>query len=227
MGRDVLPHLLFDLGDVLIAVDHQRHVQGIAALAGCSTDLVAQALFGSGLKRRLDLGQVTVTDFWNECCQRLGTKIPFIDLARAHGDIFTPITPTIQLLEQARREGHRCCLLTNTDPLHLATIQRRWPAIARFGEVIASCTVGSRKPEARFFVEALRILGLTDQARHCLLIDDRQDNCQAARSLGLQAVQATSPAAVRRGLLAAGVGIGPGGPDAEALLDVDGARSGG
>lgn len=206
LGADTAgPHLLFDLGDVLIAVDRPRMLAALAELAGRTTAEVEQAVFGSGLKAAFDVGRIGACRFWREACQNLGREIGYLAFARAWCGMFTPIEPTLGLLAGLRGRGHRCFLLTNTDPLHFCSIRRRWPAVGQVDGVAASCTLGLAKPDPRFFQEALRRLGLSGQEPRCILIDDTPGNVAAAQQLGLQAVLATSPEAVRRGLTRLGV----------------------
>jgi HAD superfamily hydrolase (TIGR01509 family) len=70
-----------------------------------------------------------------------------------------------------------------------------------------SCETGARKPEPRAFLGAAARLGVAPE--ECLLIDDRERNCAAARALGMEAIRFTSAPELgqelaRRGHLAAG-----------------------
>jgi FMN phosphatase YigB (HAD superfamily) len=50
-----------------------------------------------------------------------------------------------------------------------------------------SCKTGLRKPDARVFVHATRALGVVPG--DAVFVDDRADNCDAARAAGLAAVR--------------------------------------
>lgn len=70
-----------------------------------------------------------------------------------------------------------------------------------------SCETGVRKPDPRAYLGAAAHLGVAPG--ECLLIDDREGNCAAARALGMEAVRFTSAAGLaealaERGVLAAG-----------------------
>ena len=52
-----------------------------------------------------------------------------------------------------------------------------------FEGVYASCRLGLRKPDPRFFTAILDDLGVAPE--HCLFVDDRAANCAAASTVGL------------------------------------------
>jgi HAD superfamily hydrolase (TIGR01509 family) len=53
-----------------------------------------------------------------------------------------------------------------------------------FEGVYASCRLGLRKPDPRFFTTILDDLGVAPD--QCLFVDDREVNCEAAGALGLR-----------------------------------------
>jgi len=70
-----------------------------------------------------------------------------------------------------------------------------------------SCDTGLRKPAREAFLGATRALGIAPGA--CLLVDDRAENCRAAREVGMAAVEFAGAAALRAELARRGlVGCG-------------------
>ncbi len=66
-----------------------------------------------------------------------------------------------------------------------------------------SCETGVRKPDARAYARACERLAVAPQA--CVFVDDRADNCEAARALGMDAIVFTDAEALRAALRARGV----------------------
>lgn len=66
-----------------------------------------------------------------------------------------------------------------------------------------SCRTGVRKPDPEAYLGAARALG-RDPAG-CLFVDDREQNCAAARALGMPAICFTGAEALRAALIARGV----------------------
>jgi putative hydrolase of the HAD superfamily len=102
-----------------------------------------------------------------------------------------PNEPMIDLMRECRRGGRRMAMLTNNvqewEPLWRTML----PVDEIFELVIDSGWVGYRKPERQIYEMTLERLGLPASA--CLFVDDREDNCDAARELGFTAVQYHDP----------------------------------
>lgn len=110
-----------------------------------------------------------------------------------------------ELLAELARRGVEMHALSNY-PQWFRTIEERLRLSRFLRWSFVSCLTGVRKPDARAFTGAAAALGR--RAEECLLIDDREPNCAAARALGMAAVRFTSAEELgaelaRRGLLAA------------------------
>jgi HAD superfamily hydrolase (TIGR01509 family) len=66
-----------------------------------------------------------------------------------------------------------------------------------------SCDTGLRKPDPRAFTEAIGRLGVP--ARRCVVVDDRERNCEIARALGCTALRFTGADQCRRDLVRQGI----------------------
>jgi FMN phosphatase YigB (HAD superfamily) len=96
---------------------------------------------------------------------------------------------------------------SNIDPIHWTVLG---PALAAHGlQPTTSFAVGAAKPDPRFFAAALRetqaLLPDRLEPADVFFVDDRDDNVNAARACGVDAVVCTSVAAVRALLLDRGV----------------------
>ena len=110
------------------------------------------------------------------------------------------------LLARLAAEGHRLHALSNY-PDWYRTIEERLRLSRYLSWSFVSCRTGVRKPDPRAFTGAAEALGVAPGA--CLLIDAREENCAAARRVGMPAVRFTgaedlSGELARRGLLGAG-----------------------
>lgn len=91
-----------------------------------------------------------------------------------------------EVLTELRARGLKVGVLSNTLP----SIDRTLEAVGLADVVdvaLATCTLGVHKPEAQAFVLAAEALGVSPAA--VLFIDDRLDNVEAARQVGMQAAQ--------------------------------------
>lgn len=96
-------------------------------------------------------------------------------------------------------------------PMHALSNYPTWHALvdekltlsARVPWTFVSHKTGLRKPDAEAFLGAAHTLGLPPQ--RCLLIDDREENCVAARALGMPAVRFENAATTRMALVDLGL----------------------
>ena len=95
-----------------------------------------------------------------------------------------------------RQAGGRTGFLSNSGPEVMARVRARWQLEARFDAVIISCEVGLSKPDPRIFRLCLDRLGLP--AGETLFVDDRADNIEGARRVGLRTLQFDGPDALAR-----------------------------
>ena len=96
---------------------------------------------------------------------------------------------TIELMRELKGRGLRMALLTN----NVREWEPRWrPMLPELDEifevVVDSGFVGMRKPEPGIYELTLERLGGVPAAE-CLFVDDMELNCEAARELGMAAVQ--------------------------------------
>ena len=102
-------------------------------------------------------------------------------------------------------------LYARSVPLHALSNYPRWYELVeervRLSRYLrwsfVSCLIGMRKPDPGVFQHVSNELGVPASA--CLVIDDREDNCQAAREEGMDAIRFTDAATLRRELVGRGV----------------------
>ena len=136
----------------------------------------------------LERGRITEAEFG----RRLGTYLDGgLDLGRLRELYFEHLHPNermIDYLRELRARGLRTALLTNNvrewEPLWRAKL----PEIDEVFEVVVdSAFVGMRKPERGIYELTLERLGGLE-ASDCVMVDDIEVNCQAARDLGMRVV---------------------------------------
>ncbi len=180
---------------------------GVAELereAGLPEGSTAAVGFAPGVDLPLLLGRITKAQ-WVEAIAR-GLE-PGVDggrarrLARAFADSpFRADPAVVEVLRRARKHG----------PVVLVTNATRWldEDLALMGltdladAVVNSSEVGCAKPDRRIYELAAERAGVP--AHRCLFVDDREENVEAARALGMTGVLYREPEDLRRALGAAG-----------------------
>jgi putative hydrolase of the HAD superfamily len=112
-----------------------------------------------------------------------------VDLARFGETFFEHLHPNEELfafMRTLRERGYRMAILTNNvrewEPLWRSML----PVDELFELVVDSGFEGVRKPDPRIYEVTLDRLGVAAEAT--LFVDDLEVNCDAARTLGMQAV---------------------------------------
>ena len=189
--------IAFDLGNVLVAVDHFRFCRPFAALAGLTPEEVYTAVFDSDLEPGYDTGRISSEEFYRRLLDRFRLALPYPQFCDLWNDIFAPLEDMEQTAARLAAR-YPLYLLSNTNPLHFRYIQGRYPWLRIFRRFILSYEVGSRKPEAGIFQALIREMGLPPA--RCLFLDDKLPFVEAARSHGLAAWHFTSPGDFHRQL---------------------------
>jgi len=114
--------------------------------------------------------------------------------------IFTPeifvssrkISPAgIAFIKKCKKEGHRIYGLSNWDAESFVVLKRQHPELFDlFDGIIISAEAKANKPHATIYQTLLNRYSL--KAENCWFIDDQQDNIDAAKKLGINAVRHTS-----------------------------------
>lgn len=120
-----------------------------------------------------------------------------------------PCRKTLEVAEELRRT--RRCLMAalNNEALELNLYRIRQFELRKYLSVFfSSCFVGARKPDPEIYRRALE---LTQRAPgECIMIDDRPENLEAPRTLGMRTIQYRTPAQLREELAACGIVSGRG-----------------
>ncbi|MPZ88501.1 MAG: HAD-IA family hydrolase [Nitriliruptorales bacterium] len=81
--------------------------------------------------------------------------------------------------------GHVERYVASNYPIWIEELRAAFGLDERFEGVWASHHLGVRKPDPRFFERFLSAIG--HEPQHCLFVDDREDNCEAAQAVGMRA----------------------------------------
>jgi putative hydrolase of the HAD superfamily len=205
--RDAPQFLYFDLGNVLLMFDHRRGCRQMAELTDTDPQLVWNFAFESGLELEYEAGLVSSQEFYQRFCEATGTRPDFDKLAVAASDIFEVNVPVKAIVGQLLAAGHRLGLLSNTNEMHWRFLSDdRYGMIpAAFEQVVLSYEVKSVKPDPTIFRIAAKKAGL--RPNQIFYVDDVAGHVAAAREVGFDAVQYSSPQTLVDDLKSRGIGL--------------------
>jgi FMN phosphatase YigB (HAD superfamily) len=196
--------LLFDLGRVLVDIDFGRALARWQPVSALSAQDLRAAFQHDEPYTRHETGHLDEAAYFRHLRHVLALDCEDVALRAGWNAIFVrEIEPTMRLID-AVRGSVPCHVLSNTNATHLAEIERAYPALLpRFERVFTSHTIGLRKPDPAAFRHVLAELALAPE--QLLFFDDLAENIEAARGVGLHAVQVTGPHDVRDALLRHGL----------------------
>lgn len=144
----------------------------------------------------LETGQISDDEFFDRMCARYANAgNEAIDPRTAQKVIFgrgmVASSAMADAVRQVRDAGYRTALLTNISRDGEALWRELIPVEELFDVVVDSSRVGLRKPDPRIYQLTCERLGVSPD--RCLFIDDLECNVDAARSLGIDAIQCLDP----------------------------------
>ena len=109
-----------------------------------------------------------------------------------YGEVYEGIEEILASLELK----HLLVALTNTNPVHAEVWRERYAEqLVYFSYIFCSHEMRSRKPEPAIYEQVLRSTG--SRPNETIFFDDRKDNVEAARTLGIEAFRVTLPAEIQ------------------------------
>ncbi len=184
--------IYFDMGNVLLRFDHERAVQAVARATGAPASLVRHVIFGSGLELRYERGELSTDEFHEEFCRRTDSSLSMDELVWACSDIFEPIDAMHELVRQLKLGGHRLGVLSNTCDAHWRFVypERYAELWSHFERFALSFELRSLKPEPDIYRQAATLAEVVPE--RIFFVDDRDENVDAARRAGFDAVLFTT-----------------------------------
>lgn len=141
-----------------------------------------------------DLGVLNGITFWQTVGTNLGrtpTDSEIADLIEADIDLWTvPNQPMIRLAATLQKADITTGILSNIGDAMENGILHRCAWLSKFSHLTFSHRLGIAKPDERIYRVAID--GLRHAPQETLFIDDRIENVEAARRVGLNAIQYTS-----------------------------------
>ena len=152
----------------------------------------------------LDEGKLTGIAFWQKFMRDAGmppNQEMVEELNRWDVRLWTTENPAMLAWQLAiKQRGLLTAILSNMGDDVLASVERKFDWIHRFDVLVWSCQLGVVKPYPAIYRHMLNELAV--QPEETLFIDDRLPNIEAARALGMQAIEFSTIERLRADLIA-------------------------
>ncbi len=194
--------IIFDIGRVIVRVNPRRAIEPLfaavssgrmaAGMPQLSPEKLWSAIEDDPSWAPWQEGRLSPHEWHNHVTRLLGIPIGFREFCAAWNRALDPETILGDELFAKLSSRSRLALLSNTDPIHSEHLEKHFAFVRRFPVRVYSCDIGSRKPLPLIYQATLSSLGVA--ARDAIYIDDVLEFAEAARCLGLDAIQFASPA---------------------------------
>ncbi|RYE00853.1 MAG: HAD family phosphatase [Sphingobacteriales bacterium] len=108
------------------------------------------------------------------------------------------ISGSVEILAELRTKGYRQYALTNWSAELFEQSRGDFPFLEWFDGIVISGAEGLTKPDPRIYLRLLERYAL--HAEHCLFIDDKTANVEAAQRLRMDGIHFRNPEGLRRDL---------------------------
>ena len=158
-----------------------------------------------------DEGELTGITFWQKFLRQAGLDLAPADpqsivneLNRWDARMWTTQNPAMVAWQlQLRQRGVLTAILSNMGDSVLESVEREFDWIHRFDVLVWSYQLRMAKPDPAIYRHVLQKLGTHPE--ETLFLDDKLVNTEAARALGMMAIQFTNTERLRDDLIAAGL----------------------
>ncbi|MCS6952279.1 MAG: HAD family phosphatase [Bryobacterales bacterium] len=190
--------VIFDLGNVLVPFDTRRGYEALAAVNGLPPEEVKRRIAATGLVPPFERGEVSPEEFVRRLSAALHLEVSYERFCELWSSIFLPETLVPESLVEGLKRRSRLLVLSNTNAIHFAMIQQRYPILRHFDDHVLSYEMGYLKPAPEIYRAAIARAGCAPE--EIFFTDDLEANVEAARREGIDAVRFESAEQLKREL---------------------------
>jgi putative hydrolase of the HAD superfamily len=190
--------VIFDIGGVIVRVNIGRALGVAGGGASDSPEQIWRAIEADPLWSYWQEGKLDPREWHRHLASKLDSPLDFEAFSQAWCSVLEPEPIIGDELFRELGARVRLGLLSNTDPLHVAYMEKNFSFMQYFPVRIYSCRVGVCKPAPEIYLRALDEIGVAPG--EALYIDDLEVNVQAARAIGMSGVRFTGLAALKDAL---------------------------
>jgi putative hydrolase of the HAD superfamily len=199
----VLRAVVFDYGIVLTGPPDVEAWANLLRITGLPQERFEPLYWAN--RPALDEGKLTGIGYWQKFLREAGLPPNHAgELNRWDARLWTVENPVMVAWQRKlKQRGLLTAILSNISDNVLESVEREFDWIHRFDVLVWSYQLGIIKPNPAIYRYTLGKLGT--QPEETLFIDDKRPNVEAARALGIQAIEYSSVEQLREELIAKGL----------------------
>jgi putative hydrolase of the HAD superfamily len=197
--------VVFDYGMVLTGPQDPESYASLLRITNLSPEQFEPLYWAD--RHDYDLGNLTGLAFWQKLLRDAGLNLAAgadEELNQWDARMWTTQNPAMVAWQQRlKQRGLLTAILSNMGDTVLASIEREFAWIQNFDVQVWSFQLRIAKPDPAIYEYVLKDLGTRPE--ETLFLDDRLANIEAARALGIRALQFSTVEQLRVDLIASGV----------------------
>ena len=198
----VVKVIIFDVGGVLIENAYIPLLRQLAEENGL--DFTNIKWFAAPFFNQAMLGQITEAELFEKISQHFGLLETGEGLDTRIGELFLPIGEVWEYVKQLK-DRYRLAILSDLGSGWIKRHEREFEFAKYFEQLFYSSRLGIKKPDPQLFQHVLEAMRVT--ADECVFIDDKIENVNAARGLGMWGIVYQNPGQLKRDLEQSGVSL--------------------
>ena len=190
--KNIIKNIIFDWGGVLIDVTLDRFLAECKAAGISFEDKEITKTHKTGFFLEYELGNISDDDARNELRRRAGKDISDAEIDRIWNTMIDSIPEEKLELLCRLKDKYNLYILSNTNAIHWDNVAPEVFSYKGLGiddffkRVFLSHEMHLAKPDTAIYQKALSEAGI--KAEETMFIDDSKVNCDAAQSVGINAV---------------------------------------
>ena len=182
----MIKNIILDMGNVLLDFNPDISLQKFIDNKS-DQELIRQELFLGPEWIRGDLGEITNSQRFDSVSKRIPTRLHYaLKQCVEHWDIcMEPIPGAKEFCSYIKEKGYGIYILSNACNKFYEYFPKNFLPLEYFDGVVVSSDIHIIKPNPHIYEHLLQTYDL--KAEECLFIDDRAENVEAARQVGMPA----------------------------------------
>lgn len=189
-----IDNVVFDFGQVLINLDYPKVIGGFSKVANKNQDEIKEMVVTAPVLQAFEVGEISPDVFRSEINTLLGTTLEDEELNNIWNSMLKDLPKwRMDLLERVNNRFNTF-VLSNSNIIHEEAFDKMIlettgkPNLHAFvSKCYFSHDIGLRKPDEECYQYLIDDAGLNPEST--LFLDDRLDNIEGARSVGLKTIQ--------------------------------------
>jgi len=178
--------IFFDLGNVLI---HCFQEQAAKKFSEINKLPVEENMEIMGDNPDYMMGKITPSEYAQKYIREKGLSISEEEFHKIYTNVFSLNKEMPALLKKLDKK-FKLVMLSNMEKVTIAFLEREMPKLFYFfGQRVYSCDIGMMKPGKEIFLHALKLARAKPE--ETVFVDDRLENVEAAKKLGILGIQYT------------------------------------